>query len=89
MKTVKFNKESACWMGDNKTNLVFLMNSIDYFNRVLEHRGYLYLNQVYETLGINWDPSYDNTCYLKSDEPISFSVESNEDGNMEFLIHIS
>ena len=89
MKTIKFNKESVCWMGDNKTNLVFLMSSIDYFNMVLKHRGYLYLNQVYETLGVKWDPSYDNTCYLKSDGPISFSVESNDDDNGEFLIHIS
>jgi hypothetical protein len=42
---------------------------------VLKSRGYIYLNQIYEILGIAWDPKQDNHCYTQDDaNPVEFSI---------------
>lgn len=44
--------KNSCWIGDNEHNLVFLKNMERWANKKLESTGYLFLNEVYEALGI-------------------------------------
>lgn len=44
--------KNSCWIGDNEHNLVFLKSMERWANKKLESTGYLFLNEVYEALGI-------------------------------------
>ena len=48
----KFDESSAYWSIDPEVNLMFLRVTQSYFNEVLRARGYVFLRDVYERLGI-------------------------------------
>lgn len=43
---------------------MFLRAEEVYFNDLLIARGYVYLNQIYEALGVKWDPNNENPCCI-------------------------
>lgn len=47
-----FDEASPCWEKDSSYNLTFLLAEQNYANDRLRARGYLFLNEVYERLGI-------------------------------------
>lgn len=47
-----FDDGCTGWEKDSELNLMFLRRQQDYANNVLKTRGYLFLNEVYEMLGI-------------------------------------
>lgn len=47
-----FDEESAAWTKDPESNKFFLLRTQDYANEKLRVRGYLFLNEVYEMLGM-------------------------------------
>lgn len=60
---------------DNVINEFFVKTMERYFNEVLTHRGYVYLNEIYEALGFSWNPSKENTCYIyETDNCIDFGI---------------
>lgn len=60
--TIYFDKNSIYWNNDNKINEYFLNSQTDYIRDLIKNRGYMYLNQIYEILGIKWEPKYENRC---------------------------
>ncbi len=48
----KFDENSTCWDRSREWNICFLKLTQDYFNDLLKHRGHLFLNEVYDRLGI-------------------------------------
>ena len=50
--TFKFDENSASWDRSRDMNVFFLKFTQDYFNDLLKLRGYLFLNEVYDRLGI-------------------------------------
>ena len=48
----KFDENSASWDRSRDMNVFFLKFTQDYFNDLLHLRGYLFLNEVYDRLGI-------------------------------------
>ena len=48
----KFDENSASWDRSRDMNVFFLKFTQDYFNDLLKLRGYLFLNEVYDRLGI-------------------------------------
>lgn len=46
-----FDQNCAPWGDDRLTNLCYLKNVETYYNNVLKARGYVLLNEVYDTLG--------------------------------------
>lgn len=50
--SVWFNQDCAHWSTNPERNTYFLMSQQDYFNDLLRNRGHLYLNEVYDALGI-------------------------------------
>lgn len=47
-----FEESSDQWHKDSEYNLMFLRKQQDYANEILQKRGYLFLNDVYQMLGI-------------------------------------
>lgn len=47
-----FNETSAAWSKDPECNKFFLLRQQDYANEKLKQRGYLFLNEVYDMLGV-------------------------------------
>ena len=48
----KFDENSIRWDRSREWNECFLELTQDYFNDLLKHRGHLFLNEVYDRLGI-------------------------------------
>ena len=47
-----FNNECTDWSPNKKRNEMYLRYQEDWFNIQLENRGYVFLRDIYETLGI-------------------------------------
>lgn len=92
--TFKFDENSISWDKDGYMNLCFLKLTQDYLNDLLKHRGHLFLNEVYDRLGIprraigqcvGWiydenNPNGDNFVDLDI-----FNERNNNDGNVFIL----
>ena len=90
----KFDENSASWDRSRDMNVFFLKFTQDYFNDLLKLRGYLFLNEVYDRLGIprraigqcvGWiydenDPNGDNFVDLDI-----FNERNNNDENVFIL----
>ena len=92
--TFKFDENSIRWNRSREWNECFLELTQDYFNDLLKHRGHLFLNEVYDRLGIprraigqcvGWiydenDPNGDNFVDLDI-----FNERNNNDENVFIL----
>ena len=90
----KFDENSAGWDRSREGNIYFLKLTQDYLNDLLKHRGHLFLNEVYDRLGIprraigqcvGWiydenNPNGDNFVDLDI-----FNERNNNDGNVFIL----
>ena len=47
-----FDEFSSCWEKDSEYNLMFLRRQQDYANELLQSRGHVFLNEVYDMLGL-------------------------------------
>ena len=56
------------WTKDMSNNGYFAMKQLEYLRERLQHQGYLYLNDVYESLGAAWSPETENVCFRSVDE---------------------
>lgn len=77
----KFDNSSPSWTDDGEYNEAFLKNLQDLYNRLLRARGYVFLRDIYEELGIPIDSKsivvgwfYDSGNAF-SDNYIDFSIE--------------
>lgn len=50
--TCEFNRNASLWQNDDRYNQMFLKSTEHYFNELLMARGYVFLRDVYEALGI-------------------------------------
>ena len=81
MMTIVFDKNSPAWTKNPENNKLFLYYQQNYINDLLKARGYIFKNQIYELLGITWDPNDENTCYQYNGDRmfIGFKFESMDD----------
>lgn len=70
-----FDKNSAEWHSDEGLNLAFLYSSEVYLNELINARGYLYLNQIYEHLGIKWDTQNKNVMFTNNEKMYLHTLE--------------
>lgn len=56
-------KESEDWMNDEGYNVMYLKSMERYFNDFIRIHGYIYLNQIYEALGLKWNPNKENILF--------------------------
>ncbi len=63
-ETFIFDSRSCNWTNDSECNMAFIKAVETYLNNLIHVRGYLYLNQIFEALGLPWDPLLmKNECY--------------------------
>ena len=80
MKTIViFDERSYKWDKDPDFNRVFLKQSFRHLENSLKIQGYLYLNRVYEYLGMNWNPDNENG-------PAEFNYELTEENTYKITI---
>lgn len=89
-KTVVFDKTASYWSPYREYNYAFLRGKESYINDIIRHRGYIYLNQIYEMLGVGWNPEEENYC-IKNDNFkrkvfVSFDVCFLSDGSVHVNI---
>lgn len=75
MKTIIFDENCTAWTRNIDYNLMFLGMQANHIKDQFIHRGYIYLNQIYETFGVAWNPGMVNSCYLLKSGPIKFEFE--------------
>ena len=73
MKTIVFDESCVGWTKYTDLNNAYLGRQKDYLNEKLRAKGYLYLSEIYETLGITWTPTEKNICYLSESGPIDIT----------------
>lgn len=66
MTELSFDENSMYWMEDHEYNKIFIDKTEKEINEFIESKGYIYLNQIYELLGIPWDPEKENILFKKS-----------------------
>lgn len=74
MHKIIFDRNNPNWSKDEGFNLLFLRAQELYLNDLAKLRGYLYYNQIYEALGVCWNPENKNKC-LKYDKDYIFQFQ--------------
>ena len=85
MRNIEFlwDKNSITYDENNEEyNRLFIYHVFECFNDLIEVRGYLYLNAIYEMFGVAWDTDRENLYFR---ERIRFKVDKIQDG---FLINV-
>lgn len=93
---IEFNSSSRKWEKESYDyNYVVVKKAVEYLKIKLRCDGYLYLNQVYESLRIKWNPEDENILfryhvgYLDDDKPFLYPEkgfnEKNERGSSLFI----
>lgn len=62
LKTVMFDSTNYFWENDRTTNMMFLRMNENYLNDIIKRKGYIYLNEICERLGMGWNPDDENPC---------------------------
>ena len=73
---IYIDETCAFWQNDHYCNELFLNLQVRHIRDIVKHRGYIYWNQIYETLGVEWDTRCENHCI----EDASFSAVISWDG---------
>lgn len=74
--TAVFDENSIYWHCDPDYNRLFLQAQQNYFNHLLKARGHVFLNEIYDALGMNRTVKGQLFGWLASnDNPIDFAIE--------------
>ena len=74
-------KTSALSANEIVEDIRTIISIENYLNDLLEHRGYVYLNQIYEELHLPWDPKKENRCYNRENgDRIEFDIRKEKQG---------
>lgn len=76
--TMIFDEKSPYWGKNFEENKSFLMCQLMRFRNLYIAKGYVYLEYIYNALGIKWDPHNENTCWIL-----------NRDGELKMAIDYS
>ena len=75
MYTITFDMSCIGWSEDKEATYQYLKHMTNFINVTLEHCGYIYLNRIYEILGVKWNTRLKNICYLYEFGPLQFKIE--------------
>lgn len=63
MKIIKFDDSSMYWSKYAQITGFFLEDAVERIRDLARYRGYIYLNQIYEILGVDWDSRMPNPVF--------------------------
>lgn len=77
--TVIFDEKSPYWSKNFEFNKAFLKSQLMYVRDYYFVKGYMYLEHIYDILGIKWDPCNENTCWiLNRDGELKMSINHSD-----------
>ena len=89
--TITFDRKSNLWTSDQQFNTMALLKLEQIINDIIRRKGYMYLNQIYEYLGVEWNPTRDNVCFIKGSKKqriyVEFELFNMPDGSILVYIH--
>lgn len=78
LATFTFDKNNPNWTNNHDCNMMFLRATELHLNAVIQSRGYVYKNQIFEQLGLKWNPEDENPCLkyvgVKGSKFVEFEV---------------
>ena len=86
MRTIIFDENAIHWTQNRDYNLSYAKTRGEYLNDILAIRGYLYLNQIYEKFGVEWNPEDINDLYLIDDGEITFKFKPIDENSIMIRI---
>lgn len=89
MYTITFNSKTSPYAThDEKFNHMFVRQHETLLNDLLKVRGYIYMNTIYELLGIRWNPIWDNICLqYKPDKKLRLAIRGSNGDGFDIDIH--
>lgn len=93
IQSFTFDKNSQFWSKNRNENCAFLRATEYAINNRFRYAGYIYLNDIYELLGVKWDPKRENPCFLCEDNAIrsgfffEFDVKFNLDETVDLFLN--
>lgn len=85
----RFDDTCICWTKDPELNIYFLKNRQDYVNDLLQCNGYLFLNRVYDILGIAPTKAGQVVGWIYAPgKMIDFGI-SKEDGTSNYILNFN
>lgn len=90
---IKFSESTSYKfdVNENLANYYYIKSTKDSIRDRYRCRGYIYLNQIYENLGIKWDPSNENLLFRCVDGNWNFDIyieELEDKSGYNFVIDI-
>lgn len=85
--TITFDKKSRYWSEVPEVNSYYLMAQDTYLTDLFKNRGYIYLNEVYEILGVVWNPRKNNVCWIRGADEFIFTYKQGESDNWVVEVH--
>lgn len=74
MNTITFDMSCLGWSENDEVTYQYLKCATNFIKDTMEHCGYIYLNRVYEILGVKWDTKMKNICYINEFGPLQFKI---------------
>lgn len=88
VKTIIFDKKNMYWSPYGLSNNRFVSNQIDYMYERIRLRGYMYLNEVYDLFGAEWDIHDSNDCLRYDENGYSFTCTVQQVDGIDYKINI-
>ena len=77
--TMIFDEKSPYWEKNFEFNKAFVKSQLMYVRDFYLAKGYVYLEYIYNALGIKWDPHNKNTCWiLNRDGELKMSINHSD-----------
>jgi len=61
-------EENINYQSDPASTEMYFKSVEKYLNDLLNAQGYLYKKQIFESLGIKWNPLWENILYVLTDD---------------------
>ena len=89
--TIKFSKKnSLAWIDNFEFNKHFVQSTIKYLMDLYHVQGYIYLNKIYESLSVAWNPHHENICWIEEENgELKFSVNCTDESCEQIVISIT
>ena len=90
MFRITFNHETSRYaFTDLEKNLKYVKTFEKYTNDLFRVRGYLYINDIYEDLGVEWNPEWKNLCRIYEEGArIDFKIAKQNRSTGEIILDI-
>lgn len=78
-------------VNEDLANYYYIKSTKDFIMDAYRYRGYIYLNQIYENLGVSWNPENENLLFRCVDGDWNFDIyieELEDKSGYNFVIDI-